>query len=68
MAFPRGRDEAEQTRPFWRRWQGNRAGRPEGTTPRVTPEDSRERFHQRASWAIGGFLVLVIVAVLSAVY
>ena len=68
MAFPRSRDEAEQTRPFWRRWRGKRAKQTAGTTPRVTPKDSQERFHQRASWAIGGFLLLVIVAVLAAGY
>lgn len=68
MAFPKSRDEADQSRPFWRRWRGNRAERPEGTTPRVTPEFSLERFHQRVSWAIGGFLALVIVAVLAAGY
>ena len=68
MVFPRSRDEAEQIRPFWRRWRGIRAERTGVTTPRVTSKDSRERFHQLVSLAIGGFLVLVIVAVLVAGY
>ena len=68
MVFPRSRDEAEQIRPFWRRWRGIRTERMGGTTPRVTSKDSGERFHQLVSWAVGGVLVLVIVAVLVAGY
>lgn len=69
MAFPRSRSDAVSSIPFWRRWRRNRGQDPDSGVPqRQDPEELRERFHQRASWAIGGFFILVIVAVLAAGY
>ena len=67
MAFPRSPSDAVASIPFWRRWRRNRDS--DSSAPqRQDPEELRERFHQRASWAIGGFLILIIVAVLAAGY
>ena len=67
MAFPRSRSDDAPSIPFWRRWR--RDSRPKTGAPQQwNPEDSRDRFHQRASWGIGGFLILVIVAILAAGY
>ena len=69
MAFPRSRSDAAPSMPFLRRWRRNRDLRPKGGAPR--PENlevSRERLHKRLSWIIGGFLILIIVAVVAAGY
>ncbi len=41
---------------------------PPADTPRLTPEEASQRRHRRWGWALGGALVLVIVAVLAAGY
>ena len=69
MAVPRSRSGAAPWLPLWGRWRRNRERRSESGAPiQKDPEVLRERFHQRRSWAIGGFLILVIVAVLAAGY
>lgn len=68
MAFPRSRSDDASPAPFWRRWRLNRDQRSSDPPNQESREDSRERLHRRASWAIGAFLVLVIVAVLAAGY
>lgn len=69
MAFPRSRSEAAPSIPLWRRWRRNRDRHSESAAPQQeNPEASRERFHRRMSWAIGGILILVIAAVIVAGY
>ena len=69
MAFPRSRNEdPSPSAPFWRRWRFKRAENSSGAPNQDSPEDAKDRFHRRASWAIGGFLILEAVAVLAAGY
>ena len=69
MAFPRSRSDAAPSIPFLGRWRRNRDRHSKSGAPQ--PENSkvsRERLHKRVSWAIGAFLILVIVAVVAAGY
>jgi len=69
MAFPRSRSDAAPSMPFLGRWRRNRDRHSRSDAPQPeNPEVSRERLHKRVSWAIGGFLILVIVAVVAAGY
>lgn len=73
MAFPKGRGGDTPSIPLWRRWRPNRNRRSQSGAPLAASKEddsqvSRARFHRRTSWAIGGFLILVIVAVLAAGY
>ena len=69
MAFPRSRSDDAPSMPFLGRWRRNRDRRSKSGAPQPeNPQVSRERLHKRASWAIGAFLILVIVAVVAAGY
>ncbi len=67
MVFPRSRSHVgASSKPVEGRRQGRRARRI--SAPRERSPVTPERMHQRFSWAIGGFLILVVVAVLAAGY
>ena len=66
MANPRSRSDAAPRIAFWARWRRNSNRSPGGDA--AQKQDSRERFHRRAPWVVGSFLILVIVAVLAAGY
>ena len=67
MAFPWSRSRARASpNPVEGRRRARRARR--NDTPRERSAVSPERMHQRLSWAIGGLLILLVVAVLAAGY
>ena len=68
MPFPRfwTTSAARSTRADRRR-SGIRRPAPDDT-PRLTPEEARQRRHRLGGWAVGGALILVIVGVLAAGY
>ena len=69
MAFPRSRSDDAPSMPFLGRWRRNRDRRSKSGAPQPeNPQVSRERLHNRVSWAIGAILILVIVAVVAAGY
>ena len=68
MPFPRfwTTSAARSTRADRRR-SGIRRPAPDDT-PRLTPEEARQRRHRLGGWAVGGALILVIIGVLAAGY